>query len=474
MVLNNILDAVVDICVLVLDALAWPATMVLSKSPTDISGEFAVAFGATLIIWLVTAVALSMALRQVAWWVRFSLFAMLSNAGGLKSMRRSTRFTYVVYQAISRVRAALGIRFYRVMPDQSDSFRQFPTLGHFSTGLARTMQTIAFMLYIPFRFVAGVLLTAKSWKFLLFTAGIAFWAVRRPDSAFWQPIGNFIQEFAKANTGTVLVAWIPGIAILVALLSSAKLRGRLNWRIRRFEDAHDTLDALSDQAQKSATALHRAIDESAHFLATTAIRDVTTALTAGRCLWNDCSGIERSPSSRHQARLPALHGGVTSWAAPGSAWEISVQQVHDHLNALTSAYQELCRSKRLESDIHNIAPLASRVVLFQLWMLRAETDDPWLRERRNVDPVVFEADTNNWLKNHGNIQKQFQALSEKDRPEAALVVNANLAIMELAQEFRSKLSEAMWFAEELESLVRAGQEIRFPSFFKRIREGASH
>jgi len=74
---------------------------------------------------------------------------------------------------------------------------------------------------------------------------------------------------------------------------------------------------------------------------------------------------------------------------------------------------------------------------------------------------------------HRGIQEAFQRLGRSEAPGTSLLLAANHAIADIAHKFRSRLAEAIWFENEIESLVRAGNQIRFASFFGKMRGGAS-
>lgn len=472
-------EAVAGFCGAALDVLAGPATTFLDRvGPESAAVDFILAFIVTALFLSVAAVLLSMLLRGLAWAIRTPMVKVMAGHGGLARIRQSTQGLHSLHQLVLRLRAMVGVRFYYGNPDAPDRFNKFPTAKRFHALLARTLQGVVSGVGAAAGSVSAAAASFQSWKFALAVSTVAAWAVWRPGADAWSPLLETTRDFAQANMGTVLVAWIPGLAILAALFSSAQLRGRRSWRTRRFDEAHAAFDILSEEARKSAASLQRAVDGLGHFLATTATRDMGGALTAGRCVWNSSTGSlqprgNNPNGTRGPGGSPVVPAG-SSWGwSSNNALAAQLSQLRGDLDSISATYEALGRTGRLEGDIHTIAPFSARLVLFRLWKPPAGDLGVWHRELRDVDIASYEQLATSWLRDHQALQDTFLALGPPGDPGETLLAAANTAVAEIAQQFRSKLADAIWFESELESLVRAGNQIRFPSFFGKMREGAS-
>ncbi len=481
MTLASIFDFPARAIAWILDVCAAPATLALTIRPATSVGErIVLASAATLTAWLMLALIAYVLRRWSATFFEVTFLDFACASGNLDSMRRTVVATYRVVATVNRVANFFGASNFASGYRQTDvrtmgSNKKRKVARLLSRGAISGADGIGtFVVWL-----VRLLWTRIFWVLTL----VVSWACFRPDPSFWESGPELVREVMEFLSANSVFAWITVSLLLVAVLSSVRVRGAHAWRIEKSKQANSALDLLANQAAEVSFHLWEAINRVAQRMNST-VSQATSASTASWGHFGDDSWLsDFGLGDQHRVVwMSAPSSGFDNCALNrrGNRTDDQARSLREEAARLRTKYVEYCLQVNLKTDVLRLLPRETIPLVLQLSLERrgiASGAKPKLESDSlgwHVD-LLFFADRGvdqyleRWIDANGKcLRQQFEAVEAGEQPDERLKRAAEAEIQNLVGEIRSKLIRACWLEVQLNDVANAGLRNRYPGWLKNV------
>ncbi|MDR1807037.1 MAG: hypothetical protein LBR33_03855 [Propionibacteriaceae bacterium] len=429
-------------------------------------GRTAVAFVVLLLVWVTLGGFVGSRARRLARRLRDPIVPWLVRGETADRMRAITRAGYRLATTLYGASRHIDLR---EAPAETLGWRS-PVAASANLrqqrqrGFIRLLLRLADLARLGLAWLAGVLHGVfRSWFMVLVIVTIV-WRV-------WQPVlTSFASLWEKVQaelTPGLAVTWTTLIGLAVAYVSGAKRKGRMAWRVSRFQRAYDLLDQLAVEAGHAHAALQDVVDrfgETAQGLVEARLRDVTggaaglnemgqVVLGQGVAGSADEGGTRSAGSAVTPG--PAAMAPTTLEAEPASAYARLIAALVELRDALATSADD-----RLDDDVLGLAPVTARPLLLVLPSWAAPGAPPSaepapdkpildLRGLPELDPAAVAA-------------KLDDLGSRWERLDDAALADLRARVRQVQKWQHAAEVEGLWLLEGLGSLARANIKHRRP------------
>lgn len=460
---ETILGWIANALAVALDIVSWlPRALNLDQSmdSSDIISRVIATFIGISVSWLTVALICFLVLDWAAFKVMFGV-RMITRPLDLPRAETAIRSAFRLHRSLLTAASFFGSSGYR--PSRSPGSR--PKVHSRQQRAAAT--ALSLIVQLPFFIgqafrILWALLTDR--YVIIFAVG-TWWYLFQPPAAYWSELPATIRVAITTFSPSAASTWIALFtAAATVVFASVRWRGRIAWRVSRYEQAYAQLAQLSRLAGNAISPIRARIEDASAQVRLT-IHDTIEDLTDGRYHWDEESRTLESWSDSFSPTLWRPHRlrRELEGSRPSAPEDNPARQALKNLAAVAhdSSRPDVSR------ELWKISPAISRRALAELRFLRGRL--PWEYDLPILAPDWADGHRTAFLDDHRFLVDEFAAAESDEDIDEYTLARANKAILALAETMSDDIAGSLWACEELDALATASARYIAPTLWDQVR-----
>jgi len=299
---------------------------------------------------------------------------------------------------------------------------------------------------------------------VIFAIG-TWWYLFQPPASYWAQFPATIRVAITTFSPSAASTWIALFTAAAAVaFASVRWRGRIAWRVSRYERAYAQLAQLSSVAGNAIAPIRARIEDASAQVWLT-INHSIEDLTDGRCYWDEDS---RTLASWSDSFSPTRWRSHRTWPQADGSRSPALEDtpVRRALNDLSAVAHDRAQPD-VSRELWKISPAFSRRALTELHFLRNRL--PWEQELPVLDPDWADGHHTRFLTDNRPLMEEFAAADGGADIDENTLALANKAVLELAEMMSDDIATSLWACEEIDALATASTRYVAPKLWDQVR-----
>jgi len=460
---DTILGWVANALAVALDIVSWlPRVVNLDQSmdSSDIISRVIATFIGISFSWLTVAFICSLVLDWAAFKVMFGV-RMITRPLDLPQAETAIRSAFRLHRSLLTAASFFGSSGYRPPRSPGSKPKVHSRQQRAAAAVLSLVVQLPFFIGQAFR----ILLALLTNRYVIIFAIGTWWYLFQPPAAYWGQLPLTIRVAITTFSPSAASTWIALFtAAATVVLASVRWRGRIAWRVSRYEQAYAQLAQLSRRAGNAISPIRTRIEDASAQVWLT-IHDTIEDLTDGRYHWDeDSRTLESWSDSFSPTRWRPHHRRreLDDLRAPAPEDD----PTRKALKSLAAVADDSSRAD-VSREIWKISPAFSRRALAELRFLRGKL--PWEHDLPILDPDWAHSHRTTFLDDHRFLVDEFAAAESEEDIDEYTLARANKAVLALTESMSDDIATSLWACEELDALATASARYVAPTLWDQVR-----